>query len=147
MAPPCLGTWRWVVSFTPKPLYPRGKHHPVTIGHEASCTPESVWTLCSIQKAFAQTTMSKALINGAPWKWIWPSCHWMSSRLDTLQLSVHNVINMACVQNCELKINLYVDYIFWRHACVKISRSMLSFVGCNFAVKRRSLCGYSWLAD
>jgi hypothetical protein len=38
-----LGTsWRWVVSFTPRPLYPREKA-PVPIGWEAAWAPKQVW--------------------------------------------------------------------------------------------------------
>jgi hypothetical protein len=37
--------WRWVVSFTPLPLYPRGKEPPVHIEQEAGWAPEPVWTL------------------------------------------------------------------------------------------------------
>jgi hypothetical protein len=43
-----LGTrWRWVASFTPLPLYPRGKHRPVPIVWKAGWTPEPVWRLWS----------------------------------------------------------------------------------------------------
>jgi hypothetical protein len=36
----------WVVSFTPRPLYPRGKTPPpsVPLGQEAGWAPEPVWT-------------------------------------------------------------------------------------------------------
>jgi hypothetical protein len=41
-----LGTsWRWVDSFTPRPLYPTGKQFLVLIGYEAGWTPEPVWTM------------------------------------------------------------------------------------------------------
>jgi hypothetical protein len=41
-----LGTrWRWVVSFTPLPLYPPEKVLPLPIGLEAGWAPETVWTL------------------------------------------------------------------------------------------------------
>jgi hypothetical protein len=40
-----LGTsWRWVVSFKPRPLHPRGKEHPVPIVKEVGWAPEPVWT-------------------------------------------------------------------------------------------------------
>jgi hypothetical protein len=40
-----LGTrWRWVVSFTPRSLYPRGKHSLIPTGLEAGWAPEPVWT-------------------------------------------------------------------------------------------------------
>jgi hypothetical protein len=40
-----LGTrWRWVVSFTPRPLYPPGKEPLLPIGQEAGWSPEPVWT-------------------------------------------------------------------------------------------------------
>jgi hypothetical protein len=35
--------WRWVVSFTPLPLYPQGKP-PVPTGQEAGWAPEPFWT-------------------------------------------------------------------------------------------------------
>jgi hypothetical protein len=35
--------WRWVISFTPRPLY-QGEEHPVPIGWEAGWAPEPVWT-------------------------------------------------------------------------------------------------------
>jgi hypothetical protein len=39
-----LGTsWRWVASFTPLPLYPRGKS-PLYPAKEVGWTPEPVWT-------------------------------------------------------------------------------------------------------
>jgi hypothetical protein len=39
-----LGTsWRQVVSFTPRPLYPLEKRPPVDIGCEIGWTPEPVW--------------------------------------------------------------------------------------------------------
>jgi hypothetical protein len=36
-------SWR-LVSFTPRPLYTRGKESPVPIGEEAGWAPEPVWT-------------------------------------------------------------------------------------------------------
>jgi hypothetical protein len=45
---PCfldLGTrWKWVVSFTPWPLYPSGKDPLVPTGQEAGWAPELLWT-------------------------------------------------------------------------------------------------------
>jgi hypothetical protein len=38
-------SWRWVVSFTPRPLYPRGKNPRVPIRYEAGWAPEPVWTI------------------------------------------------------------------------------------------------------
>jgi hypothetical protein len=41
-----LGTrWRWVVSFTHRPLYPSGKYSPVTVVKRAGWAPDPVWTL------------------------------------------------------------------------------------------------------
>jgi hypothetical protein len=43
-----LGTrWRWVVSFTSRPLYSRGKSPEVPIGERVRWTQEPVWTLWS----------------------------------------------------------------------------------------------------
>jgi hypothetical protein len=40
-----LGTrWKWVVSFTPRPLYLPGKEPLASIGWEAGWAPEAVWT-------------------------------------------------------------------------------------------------------
>jgi hypothetical protein len=47
-----LGTrWRWVVSFTPRSLYPQART-PVTFGQEAGWAPESVLTLWRRKKPF-----------------------------------------------------------------------------------------------
>jgi hypothetical protein len=44
---PCIldlgTTWRCVVSFMPRPLYPRGKSTTIPIGWEAEFVPEPVW--------------------------------------------------------------------------------------------------------
>jgi hypothetical protein len=37
--------WRWVVSFTPWQLYPRGKRHWYPFGYDAVWDPVPVWTL------------------------------------------------------------------------------------------------------
>jgi hypothetical protein len=46
IAPRILDLWtkrRWVVSFTPRPIYQRGKN-PISTGKEAGWAPKSVWT-------------------------------------------------------------------------------------------------------
>jgi hypothetical protein len=48
-----LGTsWRWVLSFTSRRLYPRIKSLPVPIGQETGRTPEPVWTSLRWEKCF-----------------------------------------------------------------------------------------------
>jgi hypothetical protein len=42
---PDLGiSWRWVISFTRRPLYPPGKESPIPIEQEAGWAWEQVWT-------------------------------------------------------------------------------------------------------
>jgi hypothetical protein len=43
--------WRWVVSFTPLPLYLLGNEPPVPIGWEAGWAPEPVYTLWKREKS------------------------------------------------------------------------------------------------
>jgi hypothetical protein len=44
-----------MASFTPRPLQPKEKEPPVSIGQEAGWALELVWTLCSTEKYIALT--------------------------------------------------------------------------------------------
>jgi hypothetical protein len=43
--------WSWVISFTPRPLYPLGKDLPISIGCEVGWATEPAWTLWSRDKS------------------------------------------------------------------------------------------------
>jgi hypothetical protein len=80
---------KWVVSFTPRPLYSRGRT-PVLILKEAGCAPESVWTRWRRENSQSppviepRSSYRPARSQSLCWLRYPGSCNWLVTWLHTL---------------------------------------------------------------
>jgi hypothetical protein len=79
---------RWVVSFTPRPLYPR-EIVPDTFGYEAEWAPELVWKTWTKENS---------------WSYWYSNCDPSAVQVSRLPARVYKFLFVYCLFNCHIRI-------------------------------------------